>query len=101
MTRILTTGLAVLALLATAACSTTEQRAVGGAAIGAGTGALVAAATGSSGRGVATGALIGGAAGALIGVATAPGQCRYQARDRNGNLVFDRNGRPVEYVDRC
>lgn len=71
-------------VLFTAACSTTEQRAVGGGAIGAGTGALVAAATGSSGRGIATGALIGGAAGALIGVATTPGQCRY--RDAHGRI---------------
>jgi hypothetical protein len=75
------TSVAALAL-ASAGCTTTEQRAAGGAAVGAGTGALIAAATGSSGRGIATGALIGAAAGALLGVVTErPGYCWYQRRD--------------------
>lgn len=93
MTRLVLSTLAAVSLLAAAGCNTTdnrgstsvaEQRAVGGAVVGAGTGALVAAATGSSGRGIATGALIGGAAGALIGAATTPGQCRY--RDAYGRV---------------
>ena len=84
MTRLLLSTLAAISLLAAAGCSTTEQRAVGGGAICAGTGALVAAATGSSSKGIATGALIGGAAGALIGAATTPGMCRY--RDAYGRI---------------
>jgi hypothetical protein len=47
------------------------QRALGGAAIGAGGGALIGGAVGG-GRGALTGALVGGAAGALTGVATTP-----------------------------
>ncbi|TDH38579.1 hypothetical protein E2A64_05620 [Pseudohoeflea suaedae] len=84
MMRIVTSAICAVALIAVAGCTTTEKRAAGGAAVGAGTGALVAAATGSGGAGVATGALIGGAAGALLGAATTPGQCRY--RDRYGNV---------------
>ncbi len=76
---------AALLAIAAAGCTSTEQRATGGAAVGAGTGALIAAATGSSGRGIATGALIGGAAGALLGVVTErPGYCRY--RRPNGTV---------------
>ncbi|PWW01728.1 hypothetical protein DFR52_102392 [Hoeflea marina] len=84
MTRIFTSSIAALALLAAAGCTSTEQRVGGTAAVGAGTGALVAAATGSGGRGIATGALIGGAAGALIGAASTPGKCRY--RDSYGRV---------------
>src|SRR6476661_6419106 len=47
------------------------QRALGGAALGAGTGAALGAIAGG-GRGAATGALIGGAVGAVGGVATTP-----------------------------
>ena len=46
---------AALLAVAAAGCTSTEQRAAGGAAVGAGTGALIAAATGSSGRGIAAG----------------------------------------------
>lgn len=81
MTRLVLSALAAVSLLVAAGCSTTEQRAVGGAAVGAGTGALIAAATGNN---VAGGALIGGAAGALIGAATTPGMCRY--RDAYGRI---------------
>jgi uncharacterized protein YcfJ len=47
------------------------QRALGGAAIGAGSGALIGAAAGG-GQGAAIGALVGGAGGAAIGAATTP-----------------------------
>ena len=47
------------------------QRALGGAAIGAGTGAAIGALA-SGGRGAATGALIGGAIGAVGGAVTTP-----------------------------
>lgn len=84
MIRILTSSIAAIALFAAAGCTSTEQRVGGTAAAGAGTGALIAAATGSSGKGIATGALIGGAAGALIGAASTPGKCRY--RDSYGKV---------------
>lgn len=47
------------------------QRALGGAAIGAGSGALIGAAAGG-GHGAAIGALVGGAGGAALGAATTP-----------------------------
>lgn len=52
------------------------QRALGGAAIGAGSGALIGAAAGG-GQGAAIGALVGGAGGAAIGAATTPQHPRY------------------------
>lgn len=59
-------GVAVLALLS--ACgSTTEDRALSGAGIGAGIGAVGAAISGGS---IAKGAVIGGAAGAVGGAVT-------------------------------
>ncbi|MDA8051246.1 MAG: cell envelope biogenesis protein OmpA [Rhodospirillales bacterium] len=48
-----------------------QQRALGGAALGAGTGAAIGAIAGG-GRGAATGALIGGALGAVGGAVTTP-----------------------------
>jgi|GEM_PF-2027514 len=51
-----------------------NQRALGGAALGAGAGALVGSVTGSAGRG----ALIGGALGAVGGALTTPQQPQYQ-----------------------
>lgn len=80
-------GLALL--LPLAACTPTEK----GAAIGAGSGALIGAAVASPGN-TAEGALVGGAigavAGALIGKSTERrGYCEY--RDRRGR----------RYVDRC
>ncbi len=58
-------------LLSLAACNPYDpgQRALGGAAIGAGGGALLGAAVGGN---PATGALIGGAVGAIGGAATTP-----------------------------
>lgn len=53
------------------------QRTVGGAAIGAGGGALIGAAAGG-GRGAAIGAVAGGVTGALIGRATTPNNCIYR-----------------------
>src|SRR5271165_963280 len=67
-------ALALGATLCLSACTNPYdpgQRAVGGALLGAGTGAAIGAAAGG-GRGAATGALIGGAVGALGGVATTP-----------------------------
>ncbi|PZU93961.1 MAG: bacteriocin [Chelatococcus sp.] len=76
--------LALLGFVALAAGCNTEsqsQRTLGGAAIGAGGGALIGAAAGG-GRGAAIGALAGGAAGALVGRASTPNNCIFQ--DVNG-----------------
>ena len=63
---------AVLSALAGAGCTASEERAGGGAVLGAGTGALVGAlATGRPG-GALAGAALGGATGAIIGAATTP-----------------------------
>jgi hypothetical protein len=51
---------------------TPEQRAVNGAAIGAGTGALIGAATHSGVGGVLAGTALGAATGAIIGANTKP-----------------------------
>ncbi len=66
-------GIALLVTLGLAGCNPYDpgQRAVGGAAIGAGTGAALGAIAGG-GRGAAVGALIGGGIGAVGGAATTP-----------------------------
>jgi outer membrane protein with glycine zipper len=62
----------IVAALSGAGCTTAEQRAGGGAAIGAGTGALIGAlATGRPG-GALAGAALGGVTGAMVGAATTP-----------------------------
>jgi osmotically inducible lipoprotein OsmB len=61
--------LTVILLTATACGDTWGQRAVTGGAIGAGSGAVLGAATG---MGPLTGAVIGGAVGAGVGAATTP-----------------------------
>ncbi|QRG07857.1 bacteriocin [Xanthobacter dioxanivorans] len=60
-----------------------QDRAVGGAAIGAGTGALIGAAATGTGTGALVGGLIGAGAGAVIGAETTPRAC--WARDGYGN----------------
>jgi outer membrane lipoprotein SlyB len=70
----------MLAVSLSAGCTTTEKRTATGAAVGAGTGAVVGAIAGG-GRGAAIGAAAGGVAGALIGRATSPGDCVYQRKD--------------------
>jgi hypothetical protein len=74
MTRKIVTFVALGGLSLLAACTdpySPGQRALGGAAIGAGSGALLGAAAGG-GQGAAIGALVGGAAGAAVGAATTP-----------------------------
>ncbi len=63
--------LAIILSTATACGDTWGQRAVTGGAIGAGSGAVLGAATGFN---PLLGAVVGGAAGAGIGAATTPGQ---------------------------
>ena len=70
------TACAVLVGMAAALSACTNpydpnQRALGGAALGAGTGAAIGGIAGG-GRGAAIGALVGGAAGAVGGAATTP-----------------------------
>jgi hypothetical protein len=63
----------ILAGAGLAGCGyTPEQRAVNGAAIGAGTGALIGAATHSGVGGVLAGSALGAATGAIIGANTRP-----------------------------
>ena len=60
----------VVALLALSACGNTPgQRALSGGAIGAGSGAVIGAATGGN---PLIGAAIGGVGGAVVGAATTP-----------------------------
>ncbi len=73
-TPVLRAALAAAIALGLAACTNPYdpgQRALGGAAIGAGTGAAIGAIAGG-GRGAAVGALAGGAVGAVGGAATTP-----------------------------
>lgn len=71
--------------LALAGCSeySRSDRAVGGALIGGGTGALIGAAAAGSGTGALVGGLIGAGTGAIIGAETTPRAC--WARDAYGN----------------
>ena len=81
-------------LLPIAACTPTEE----GAAIGAGSGALIGAAVanpGDRGEGALIGGAIGAVAGALIGQASErPGYCEY--RDRRGRTYIERCPRGYE-----
>ena len=71
--------------LGLAGCSeySRQDRAVGGAVIGGGTGALIGAAATGSGTGALVGGLIGAGTGAIIGAETTPRAC--WARDSYGN----------------
>ncbi len=74
MRRARSLSFAILPLaLGLAACNPYDpgQRALGGAAIGAGSGAAIGAIAGG-GQGAAIGALAGGAVGAVVGAATTP-----------------------------
>jgi hypothetical protein len=64
--------------LALAGCSeySRSDRALGGAAIGAGTGAVVGGLASRSAGGAVVGGVLGGAAGAIIGANTTPPACR-------------------------
>ena len=67
------------------------QRALGGAAIGAGSGALLGGVIGG-GRGALTGALIGGAVGAVGGAVTTPQRPDYRNYDNGpGPGYYQRN----------
>jgi osmotically inducible lipoprotein OsmB len=54
------------------ACNSPGERAVGGALIGGGAGALIGGAVTGSGRGALVGGALGAAGGAIVGAGTAP-----------------------------
>ncbi len=64
-------ALAVAAAVGLGGCQSPGERAVGGALIGGGSGALIGGALGGR-RGALTGAAIGGVGGAIAGAATTP-----------------------------
>jgi uncharacterized membrane protein len=71
-----------------AACQTPEERAVGGALLGAAAGAAIGGAATGKWGGAAAGAAIGGVGGALVGAASAPrAECARWGRDYYGNPV--------------
>jgi len=78
------TLLIAVAALSLAICSeySRSDRALGGAAIGAGTGALIGGLATNSGGGAVVGGVLGAAAGGIIGAETTPRACR--VRDRWG-----------------
>ena len=84
-----------------AGCNSPGERALGGAAIGAGGGALLGQAIGGNTGATVAGAVFGGLAGAMIGAGTAPGECRYHQYDSRGRPMYDRNGRPVTFLAPC
>lgn len=86
MKKTIVAALAGLAALSLGACNTPEDRALGGAGLGALAGAAIGgAATGRAG-GALAGAAIGGAGGAIVGASTAP-RCPYGTyRDPYGNV---------------
>lgn len=92
-------GIMFVAALGLAGCTNPYnpgQRALGGAAIGAGGGALLGAATGGS---PATGALLGGVVGAAAGALTTPQRGGYN-RQRYNNRGYDSQGRYNQNYDR-
>jgi len=78
--------LVTAATLALAGCSeySRSDRTLGGAAIGAGSGALIGGLATNSTGGAVVGGVLGGVAGAMVGSATTPKACR--VRDRWGRL---------------
>jgi osmotically inducible lipoprotein OsmB len=84
MKKILVLAVAALALAGCSQYSRTD-RALGGAAIGATSGAIIGNLAGGSAGATVAGAVIGGAAGAIIGAETTPRAC--YARDRNGRRI--------------
>lgn len=86
MRQITIAAVAGLAALSLGACNTPEDRALGGAGLGALTGAAIGAAATGRASGALAGAAIGGAGGAIVGASTAP-RCPYGTyRDAYGNV---------------
>lgn len=78
---------AVMAL-ALAGCETARQdRMLGGALIGGGTGVLIGGLAGRSAGAAVAGGVVGAAAGAIIADATRPGHCYYRTRSGHRRYV--------------
>ena len=78
---------AVMAL-ALAGCETARQdRMLGGALIGGGTGALIGGLAGRSAGAAVAGGVVGAAAGVIIADATRPGRCYYRTRSGHRRYV--------------
>jgi hypothetical protein len=74
--------------LTLAGCQTARQdRVLGGALIGGGTGALIGGLAGRSAGAAVAGGVIGAAAGAMIADATRPGWCYYRTRHGHRRYV--------------
>ena len=102
MTRFMATAAALsFVALAATACTTPQERAVSGGAIGAVGGALVGQAIGGNTGSTVAGAVVGGLAGAMIGAGTAPGECRYHQQDSRGRPMYDRYGNPITFLAPC
>ncbi len=88
MKKVVLLAAAIAMALPLAACNSRDpgDRAVGGALIGGGVGALVGAATGRPGAALA-GAAIGAAGGAIVGASTTPRRCIRTGYDYYGNPV--------------
>jgi hypothetical protein len=80
--------IAAVMALALAGCQTARQdRQLGGALIGGGTGALIGGLASGTAGGALAGGAIGAAAGALIADATRPGYCYYRTRSGHRRYV--------------
>jgi len=74
--------------LALGGCETARQdRVLGGALIGGGSGALIGGLAGRSAGAALAGGVIGAAAGAIIADATRPGRCYYVTRSGHRRYV--------------
>ncbi|GLS18707.1 hypothetical protein GCM10007874_17240 [Labrys miyagiensis] len=67
-----------------------SDRALGGAAIGAGGGALIGGLATHSAGGAVVGGVLGGAAGAIVGAETTPRACTRRWYDEYGNAHYRR-----------
>jgi hypothetical protein len=72
----------VMALALTGCAGGRDNRVLGGALIGGGTGALIGGVAGGTAGAAVAGGLIGAAAGAIIADATRPGWCYYWRHHR-------------------
>lgn len=94
MKRILSVAVVALTAGSLAACYSPEERALGGAAVGATAGAVIGGlATGRVGGAVA-GGIIGAAGGAILGAATTPPPRRRYCPPNRPYLYYDDYGRP-------
>jgi len=74
--------------LTLAGCQTArDDRVLGGALLGGGTGALLGGVAGGTAGAAVAGGLVGAAAGAIIADATRPGRCYYRTRHGHRRYV--------------